>query len=142
MKVNGLRWWIVGLIALATVINYIDRQSLNVLWPQIGQELYPDKTSFERKEIYALISIIFVFSYAFGQAIFGKIFDWIGTRLGLQFLLVFGQLLLHYMLSSGFKSFALFRSILGIAEAGNWPGNQRERRMVSGKRTCLRPRVV
>ena len=70
MKVSGLRWWIVGLIALATVINYIDRQSLNVLWPEIASELYPDKTPFERKEIYALISIIFVFSYAFGQAIF------------------------------------------------------------------------
>lgn len=25
MKLSGLRWWVVGLIALATVINYIDR---------------------------------------------------------------------------------------------------------------------
>ena len=123
MKVNGLRWWIVGLIALATVINYIDRQSLNVLWPQIGQELYPDKTSFERKEIYALISIIFVFSYAFGQAIFGKIFDWIGTRLGFAISIgVWSIATALHAFASGFKSFALFRSILGIAEAGNWPG--------------------
>ena len=123
MKVNGLRWWIVGLIALATVINYIDRQSLNVLWPQIGQELYPDKTSFERKEIYALISIMFVFSYAFGQAIFGKIFDWIGTRLGFAISIgVWSIATALHAFASGFKSFALFRSILGIAEAGNWPG--------------------
>ena len=33
MKINNLRWWIVTLVALATVINYIDRQSLAVLWP-------------------------------------------------------------------------------------------------------------
>lgn len=123
MKINGLRWWIVGLIALATVINYIDRQSLSVLWPQIEQELYPDKTPFERKEIYALISIIFVFSYAFGQAIFGKIFDWIGTRLGFALSIgVWSIATVMHAFASGFKSFALFRSILGIAEAGNWPG--------------------
>ena len=123
MKINGLRWWIVGLIALATVINYIDRQSLSVLWPEIEQELYPDKTPFERKEIYALISIIFVFSYAFGQAIFGKIFDWIGTRLGFALSIgVWSIATAMHAFASGFKSFALFRSILGIAEAGNWPG--------------------
>ena len=123
MKVSGLRWWIVGLIALATVINYIDRQSLNVLWPEIASELYPDKTPFERKEIYALISIIFVFSYAFGQAIFGKIFDWIGTRLGFAVSIgVWSIATALHAFATGFKSFAFFRSILGIAEAGNWPG--------------------
>lgn len=30
MKLKGLRWWVVGLIALATVINYIDRQALEI----------------------------------------------------------------------------------------------------------------
>ena len=82
MQISRLRWWVVTLVALATVINYIDRQSLNVLWPEISAELYPDRTEDQRKEIYALISVIFVFAYAFGQAIFGKIFDWIGTRMG------------------------------------------------------------
>ena len=123
IKINGLRWWVVGLIALATVINYIDRQSLNVLWPQIASELYPNKTPFEQKEIYALISIIFVFSYAFGQAIFGKIFDWIGTRLGFALSIgVWSIATALHAFATGFKSFAFFRSILGIAEAGNWPG--------------------
>ena len=123
MKIKGLRWWVIGLIALATVINYIDRQSINVLWPEISEQLYPDKTGDERKEIYAWISIIFVFSYAFGQAIFGRIFDWIGTRLG--FVLSIGvwsiATALHAVARS-FAGFAIFRSILGVAEAGNWPG--------------------
>ncbi|SEQ27716.1 MFS transporter [Neolewinella agarilytica] len=123
MKLSGLRWWVVGLIALATVINYIDRQSLNVLWPEISVDLFPDKTEDQRKEIYALISVVFVFSYAFGQAIFGKIFDWIGTRLG--FVLSIGvwsiATALHAVAGS-VLSFSVFRSILGVAEAGNWPG--------------------
>ncbi|MET2986082.1 MFS transporter [Aureibaculum conchae] len=123
MKIKGLRWWIVGLIALATIINYIDRQSLSVLWPEIANELYPGHTPDETKAIYALISIIFVFSYAFGQAIFGKIFDWIGTRMG--FVLSIGvwsiATALH-ALARGVLSFGIFRAILGVAEAGNWPG--------------------
>ena len=35
-----LRWWVVGLVALATVINYIDRQAITVLWPaQMANDL-------------------------------------------------------------------------------------------------------
>lgn len=123
MKLKGLRWWIIGLIALATIINYIDRQSLNVLWPQIGPELYPDKTEDELKEVFALISVIFVFSYAFGQAIFGKIFDWIGTRLGFALSIgVWSVATALHAVAKGMVSFSIFRSILGVAEAGNWPG--------------------
>lgn len=123
MKIAGLRWWVVTLVALATVINYIDRQSLNVLWPEISTELYPDKTEDERKEIYALISVVFVFAYAFGQAIFGKIFDWIGTRLGFALsILVWSLATAAHAFARGLASFAIFRAILGVAEAGNWPG--------------------
>ncbi len=123
MKIKGLRWWVIGLIALATIINYIDRQSINVLWPEISEQLYPDKTVDERKEIYSLISVIFVFSYAFGQAIFGRIFDWIGTRIGFALSIsVWSVATALHALASSFASFAIFRSILGIAEAGNWPG--------------------
>ena len=123
MKVKNLRWWVITLIALATVINYIDRQSLSVLWPEIVQDLFPDQSSFERKQIYANISVIFVFSYAFGQAIFGKIFDWIGTRLG--FVLAIGvwsvATILHAFATS-LTTFSIFRGLLGVSEAGNWPG--------------------
>lgn len=123
MKLSGLRWWVIALIALATIINYIDRQSLNVLWPEISVDLYPDKTEDERKEIYAFISVIFVFSYAFGQAIFGKIFDWIGTRLGFALSIgVWSIATALHAFANGLLSFSIFRSILGVAEAGNWPG--------------------
>ncbi|MFK7903738.1 MAG: MFS transporter [Chitinophagales bacterium] len=123
MKLKGLRWWVIALIALATIINYIDRQSLGVLWPEIAMDLYPDSTDDERKEIYALISVIFVFSYAFGQAIFGKIFDWIGTRLGFALSIgVWSIATALHALARGVLSFGIFRAILGVAEAGNWPG--------------------
>jgi ACS family hexuronate transporter-like MFS transporter len=123
MQLKGLRWWVIALIALATVINYIDRQALSVLWPDIVEELFPDESALERKQIYANITVVFIFSYAFGQAIFGKIFDWIGTRLG--FVLSIGVWSLAtaaHAFAQGMLSFSIFRAILGVAEAGNWPG--------------------
>jgi ACS family hexuronate transporter-like MFS transporter len=122
-NMSGLRWWVIALVALATIINYIDRQSLNVLWPAIAADLYPDKTADEHKQIYAFISVVFVFSYAFGQAIFGKIFDKIGTRLGFALsITVWSIATALHALAKGVASFAIFRAILGVAEAGNWPG--------------------
>ncbi len=123
MKLSGLRWWVVSLIALATIINYIDRQALSVLWPDIVEDLFPEKTALERKQIYANISIVFVFAYAFGQAIFGKIFDWIGTRIGFVLSIgVWSLATVAHAFAQGMLSFSIFRAILGIAEAGNWPG--------------------
>ena len=123
MKIKGLRWWVIALIGVATIINYIDRQSLSVLWPQVADDLFPDQSLDERKEIYANITIIFMFSYAFGQAIFGKIFDWIGTRIGFALSIgVWSVATALHALANSFASFSLFRAILGVAEAGKWPG--------------------
>ena len=123
MTFKGLRWWVVSLVALATVINYIDRQSLNVLWPTAFEELFPEMTFDERKAIYGTVSLVFILAYAFGQAIFGKIFDWIGTRMG--FVLSIGVWSLAtaaHAFARGLVSFSIFRGLLGVAEAGNWPG--------------------
>jgi len=116
MKGN-LRWAVVGLVALAAVINYIDRGALGVLWPDIKEEF-----GFSN-QVYANIFTAFVLAYAFGQTIFGKLFDWLGTRIG--FVLSIGvwsiATALHAFGGSAL-SFGIFRAILGVAEAGNWPG--------------------
>ena len=75
MKLNGLRWFIVSLIAIATVINYIDRNALAVMWPEIPR-------IGATKEDYALLVTVFMLFYAAGQFVFGRLFDIIGTRLG------------------------------------------------------------
>lgn len=123
MKGN-LRWVVVSLVALATVINYIDRQTITVLWPQhMAPDLFPDMDADGHKSVLGIVSAIFILSYAAGQAIFGKIFDWIGTRLG--FVLSIGvwsiATALHAF-AQGILSLSFFRIILGLSEAGNWPG--------------------
>ncbi|MGB5353833.1 MAG: MFS transporter [Woeseia sp.] len=117
MKTKGLRWVIVTLVALATIINYIDRGALGFLWPEISEDLGLSKTD------YAIILNVFTFAYAFGQTLFGKIFDWIGTRIG--FVLCIGVWSLATMLhavATSLSGFIFFRGLLGISEAGNWPG--------------------
>lgn len=115
--VGGLRWAIVALVALATIINYIDRGALGLLWPEISRDLGMSKLD------YAVILNVFTFAYAFGQSLFGKVFDWIGTRVGfvLSIAVWSGATILHAV-AGGIASFALFRGLLGAAEAGNWPG--------------------
>jgi ACS family hexuronate transporter-like MFS transporter len=123
MKTKGLRWWVVGLVALAAVVNYIDRQAFGALWPDIANDLFPEMDKDGHKVIFGTISTVFILSYAGGQALFGKIFDWIGTRMG--FALSIGVWSIATMLhafAQGLLSFSIFRSILGLAEAGNWPG--------------------
>jgi len=123
-KVNGLRWWVVGLIALAAVINYIDRQAFSVLWEaSIAKELYPDLNDDQRKAIYGDIGTFFIIAYALGQAIFGRIFDKLGTRMGFVLSIGFWSLAtgLHALVK-GFAGFTAVRMLLGVSEAGNWPG--------------------
>ena len=117
MKKSGLRWTIVTLVAIATVINYIDRGALGFLWPEISQDLGLTKTD------YAIILNVFTFAYAFGQTLFGRIFDWIGTRLGfILSITVWSAATMLHAIANGLSSFVVFRLLLGVSEAGNWPG--------------------
>lgn len=117
MKRFGLRWVIVSLVAVATVINYIDRGSLGFLWPEISEDLGLSKTD------YAIILNVFTFAYAFGQTLFGKIFDWIGTRIGfILSITVWSVATMLHAIAGSLTSFAIFRGLLGVSEAGNWPG--------------------
>lgn len=117
MMNNRLRWLIVTLVAVATVVNYIDRGALGFLWPEISEDLGLDK--FE----YAIILNVFTFAYAFGQTLFGKIFDWVGTRLGFVLsIVVWSAATMLHAVATGLASFAIFRGLLGLSEAGNWPG--------------------
>ncbi len=123
MKVKGLRWFIIGLIFLATVINYIDRSALAIMWGNENVEGSISHSLGLTKDHYSYILNIFMVAYALGQLFSGKIFDKVGTRIG--YVLSIGIWSLSTLLHStvrGFLSLAVFRTTLGLSEAGNWPG--------------------
>ncbi|MCF6296894.1 MAG: MFS transporter, partial [Flavobacteriaceae bacterium] len=117
MKVKGLRWWIVGLVCLATVINYIDRSALGIMWPEMSKDLGLTEAD------YAWIINIFTITYAAGKFISGKVYDKVGTKIGFVISIFFWSLatIMHFF-AKGAASLGIFRGVLGVAEAGNWPG--------------------
>ena len=123
MKLKGLRWWIIGLIFLATVINYIDRSALAIMWGNENVEGSISQSLGLTKNDYSLILNIFMVAYALGQLFSGKLFDKVGTRMGYVICIgVWGLSSFLHSTVRGLFSLAFFRSTLGLSEAGNWPG--------------------
>src|SRR5688572_14313829 len=67
-----VRWIILTLLFLSTVINYIDRQALSVLLPTLRSEL--KLTSAD----YGTITTIFLLAYTVGQLVAGVWIDKVG----------------------------------------------------------------
>jgi len=117
MKFKGLRWWIIGLIFVATVINYIDRTAFALLWPEMGKDLGMDKTD------YALMLNIFMATYAASKFLSGRLYDQIGTRIGFVVSIVVWSLAAAFhAFARGIVSLSVVRGLLGLGEAGLWPG--------------------
>ena len=188
MKVKGLRWMVIGLIMLITIINYLDRGTLNYMWVAnidyhlvseadasadkgnhavLAGEQYiltaangnrdsvsvanvqmkekngvtfvtnregiaidlglidrndPDASQ-KAKDILGLITIFFMIAYGISQLVSGKLYDKIGCRKGFFWsVLVWGAADALASLSRGIFSLTFFRMMLGLGEAGPWPG--------------------
>ena len=117
MKINGLRWWIIALIFIATVINYIDRTAFALLWPQMGEDLGMDNSD------YALMLNVFMVTYAASKFLSGRLYDQIGTRLGfIVSIVVWSAAAGFHAIARGVVSLSIVRGLLGLGEAGLWPG--------------------
>lgn len=114
---RGVRWLMIGMIFMLTVINYIDRMTLSVLAPTIMEEFQMTNVAYSR------VVTMFLIAYTISQSVSGKILDRIGTRVG--FMLFVGLWTVSSMLHAAARSvfaLGLFRFMLGFGEAGNWPG--------------------
>lgn len=198
MKLKGLRWIVLSLIALATIINYLDRGTLNYMWVANTKHLVEEFTFDEEaacyrftlegetveaplgqvqlldngvieyteyggiakdlglvdttadadtqkqqaKDLLALITTFFMIAYGISQLVSGKIYDKIGTRRGFTLsAILWGGADALASLASGLKSLTFFRVMLGLGEAGPWPGTtksnaewfpQKERALAQG----------
>ena len=116
-KWPGLRWLIVGLIFLATLINYIDRLTISVLAPEITKDLGLSNTE------YGSILAWFLLAYTISQGLSGKLYDRVGTKIGFVCsIFLWSVAAMGHALARGLASFSAFRFVLGLGEAGNWPG--------------------
>jgi MFS transporter, ACS family, hexuronate transporter len=117
---NPLRWGIVTLLVLATLINYIDRQTVSVLAPVLQKELH--LTNLE----YATVGTWFLLAYSLSMWVFGAVFDRIGNRAGFAVAITLWSVAAcAHALARGLGSLSLARFVLGMGESGNWPGATR-----------------
>src|SRR5262245_35735361 len=108
-KVYRLRWWIVGLVFLATVINFLDRQTIAVLGPVITTDLHLTNTEF------ASITTWFLVAYTLSQGLSGKIYDRVGTRRGFIIsIIIWSGAAMAHATARGLASLSFFRFILGL----------------------------
>ncbi|MBP9213651.1 MAG: MFS transporter [Chitinophagaceae bacterium] len=193
MKVKGMRWWVLGLVVLITIINYLDRGTLNYMWVANTKVQYqlinnvndtvnkvnyafinsadsscvlhnqdgttktvesklitllPDnKVQYIKKggiayelglvdlsdpqsviddklkKLYSYIYMFFMIAYGISQLVSGKVYDKIGTRKGfVMSALIWGTADMLTSLARGVASLSFFRVLLGLGEAGPWPG--------------------
>src|SRR5579862_838125 len=113
---TSFRWVVVGLLFLATTINYMDRQVLGLLAPILEKVIGWNEIQYGR------IIVAFQAAYAIGQILFGWMIDRWGTKKGYSISIVIWSLAAAaHALSRSVVGFSVARFGLGIGEAGNFP---------------------
>jgi ACS family hexuronate transporter-like MFS transporter len=117
-SIKNLRWWIVGLLALATALNYLDRQSFPVVAGEISKEIAISNKQFSQ------LTSLFLLAYAIMYAGGGRIMDWLGTRLGYAVMIVWWSAA-NFLTGtvSSVLGLGVFRFLLGMGEGGGFPGS-------------------
>jgi len=113
---DAWKWWVCGLLLLATTINYMDRLTLNLQARTLMREF-----AFA-EDGYGLLEAAFGSAFAIGAIVMG----WLADRVNVRLLYTVAVLLwsLAGLMTGLVHTFALLlmcRFALGFAEAGNWP---------------------
>ena len=134
--IGHYRWIIAGLLFLAATINYIDRQVLSILAPDLQRTIGWSEID------YGNIVFSFQIAYALMLLVSGRIIDLVGTRVGFALAISWWSLAcMGHALAASVPSFGMWRFLLGMGEAGNFPASiksvaewfpKRERALVTG----------
>jgi ACS family hexuronate transporter-like MFS transporter len=110
------RWVVCALLFFATTINYVDRNVLGVLAPELKKGIgWSDQQ-------YGDINATFSFAYAIGFVVVGRFIDRVGVRIGYAVSLVVWSLTAAaHALARTPLQFGIARFCLGLGEAGNFP---------------------
>lgn len=106
----------IALAFLATVVNYLDRQTLSVVGPFLRDEFHMSNTDYSR------VVSAFMLAYTISNGFSGPLIDRLGTKLGYAASMAWWSVAaILTAFSQGTLSLGVFRFLLGIGEAGNWP---------------------
>jgi ACS family hexuronate transporter-like MFS transporter len=118
VKRGHYRWTICALLFFATTINYIDRQVLGILAPDLQREIGWNEID------YGNIVTAFQAAYAIGMVVVGRLLDKFGTRIGFSVAItVWSIAAMGHALARSVFGFALARFSLGLGESANFPAS-------------------
>lgn len=119
-KLKNFRWYMIFLVVLITIVNYLDRTALGVAAPTIME------TTGITKEQYSWIVSAFQLAYTIGQPLMGFLIDVIGVKLGFAIcVLIWGLATMGHALTGTWQGLAVMRGIMGFSESSVTPAGMK-----------------
>ncbi len=110
------RWVVCALLFGATLLNYLDRQTLSVLAPLIREEMHLNNEDLGK------LFAWFLGAYTVGQILAGFIIDRVDVRIAYAVAVALWSLTgAATGLTTGFVGLLILRTALGVSEGANWP---------------------
>jgi MFS transporter, ACS family, aldohexuronate transporter len=118
VRIPNLRWWIAGLLAAGTAINYLDRQNLPVVITEVQKTIPISDAQYSQLQFW------FLLAYGLMYVVGGRLIDVLGTRTGYAFMIIWWSAAntLHGLVT-GVGQLGLVRFALGLGEGGGFPGS-------------------
>ncbi|WP_261643332.1 MFS transporter [Erwinia mallotivora] len=115
-KIRGLRWYMIGLVTLGTVLGYLTRNTIAVAAPALESQLHITTQQ------YSYIVAAYSACYTIMQPVAGYILDLLGTRAGYaMFAILWAIFCAATALANSWGGLAIARAAVGAAEAAMIP---------------------
>ena len=116
MKESPRRWLMISFAFWATVIAYLDRQALSVAAPELREQFQMSNVDYSR------VLFAFLLAYTVMNGVSGPLIDRLGTRLSYALCVAWwSAATVFHAFARGAISLGIFRFLLGVGQAGNWP---------------------
>ena len=114
-RIKALRWWIIFLLMLGGIVNFLARNALGIAKPTLSAELGLTDQQ------YALILTCFQIGLIL-QPFCGYLLEWLGLRVGFAlFAIAWSVFNMAHGLVSGWLGLATLRALMGFAEGSANP---------------------
>ena len=115
-KIKGLRWYMIGLVTLGTVLGYLTRNTIAVAAPTLMSELHITTQQ------YSYIIAAYSACYTLMQPVAGYVLDLLGTKVGYAvFAIMWAIFCAATAMAGSWGGLALARGAVGAAEAAMIP---------------------
>ncbi|MBG6244631.1 MFS transporter [Candidatus Symbiopectobacterium sp. 'North America'] len=115
-KIKGLRWYMIGLVTIGTVLGYLTRNAIAVAAPTLQDQLHITTQQ------YSYIIAAYSACYTVMQPIAGYVLDLLGTKVGYaMFAILWAIFCASTAMANSWQGLAISRGLVGMAEAAMIP---------------------